>query len=386
MHLRRAVTIFVATFFVVQAVILPSGLRRAAALSTEDKQAIINDWSHWVPNNGACRSAAGDSSSLSGKDNQEKGFNFFLQKGLTPEQAAAFIGNFMQESTMNPAAVEPNGVGHGIAQWSKYDPANPKNGGRWDHDPNDNLKDFAKDRSMLDLATQLDFVWYELTETHYKSALEDLRTKSTLPDMVLSIANNYETAGIIGPRLGFAEDVLDRYGKNYVASTTSTSPTTGCVSSTGAVTGNVVQTALNYAWDTRGHGPDEADAKPTYRRDMPVINGATADSPYSDCGVFVSTVMIASGADKDYPKRVTGIQEDYLRAHPNKYQEIKNVTNTSQLQPGDILVNSVHTFMFVGAQPKGFDSVGGSHYDHVPQATGFYDGFSVFRLKGGTTT
>lgn len=359
---------------------------RAYALNSLDTQAVNNDWVQWVPDNGACRSVAGDTTSLSGRDNQEKAFNFFLQKGLTAEQAAAFIGNFMQESTMNPAADQPDGPGRGIAQWSEYNPAKPADGGRWDHDKDDNLKDFAKDRSMLDLATQLDFVWYELTETHFKSVLSQLRSTSDLAGMVSLIETDYEVAGVSGTRLGFAQDVLDRYGSNTVASTTSTSPATGCVSSSGAVVGNVVQTALNYAWDTKGHGPDESDAKPTYRRDMPTIDGASADSPFSDCGVFVATVMIGSGADKDFPKRVTGTQEDYMRAHSEKYQEVKNVTNTSQLQPGDILVNSVHTYMFVGTQPKGYDSVGASHYDHVPQVTGFYDGFSVFRLKSGGNT
>jgi hypothetical protein len=382
---RRCFSVLIVVVYVLQFAILPAGLQHAAALNSLDAQAITNDWSQWVPNNGACRSVAGDTSSLAGRDNPEKAFNFFLQKGLTTDQAAAFVGNFMQESGVNPTADQPNGPGRGIAQWSEGD--------RWDTTNNDNLKDFAKDRSMLDLATQLDFVWYELTETHYKSALADLRTQSTLADMVLSIANKYEVAGTIGPRLGFAEDALTRYGSNFVASTTSTSSVTGCVSSSGAVTGSIVQTALNYAWDTRGHGPDEADAKPPYRRDMPVINGATDNYPFSDCGVFVSTVMIASGADKNYPKRGTSNQLEYLQAHTEKYQEIKNVTSTSQLQPGDILVNTVHTYIFVGSQPKGYDSVGASlntprSPGHVPQASGFYGGFSVFRLiqTGGTST
>lgn len=61
-----------------------------------------------------------------GNDNAEKIFNFltttnFAATGGKPfnaVQAAGALGNFQQESSMNPAAVEGNGNGHGLAQWS----------------------------------------------------------------------------------------------------------------------------------------------------------------------------------------------------------------------------------------------------------------------------
>jgi hypothetical protein len=349
---------------------------QAAALSSVDRAAINNDWVNWVADQ-VCVTSTSIGGALVGKDNPEKAFNFFLQKGLSKEQSAAFVGNFMQESGVNPAANQPDGPGRGIAQWSE--------GGRWDHDPSDNLRDFANGQPMEELNIQLNFVWYELTETHYSSALSSLKSKTTLSDMVLAVANEYEQAGVIGPRLGFAQDVLDTYGGGSVAQNVSLNSNTGCVSGSGAVGGNIVQTALNYAWDTTGHGPDEADAKPSYRSDMPKYNGSTDNQPFSDCGVYISTVMIASGADPDYPKRDTRIQTTYLEAHPDKYQEIPNVTNTSQLVPGDILINDQHTFMFVGKQPKGYDSVGASLHSHVPQRSGFGDGFRVFRYLGSKT-
>jgi hypothetical protein len=66
-----------------------------------------------------------------GNDNAEKIFNFLTTtnfkgtggKPFNAVQAAGALGNFQQESAMNPAAVEPNGAGHGLAQWSF---------GRWD--------------------------------------------------------------------------------------------------------------------------------------------------------------------------------------------------------------------------------------------------------------
>ncbi|MEO8104917.1 MAG: phage tail tip lysozyme [Candidatus Saccharibacteria bacterium] len=158
-------------------------------------------------------------------------------------------------------------------------------------------------------------------------------------------------------------------------------------SATGAIQGNIVQTALNLAWDTTGHGLNKADAKPTYQVAEPKYNGSTGLNEFSDCGVFVSTVMIASGVDKSYPKRVTGTQQAYLESSKN-YKQI-TTSSTAGLQPGDILVSTNHTYFFVGAQSGGYNSVGASLNSHVPQPSGSvywtdYQGitFKIFRYIG----
>lgn len=164
----------------------------------------------------------------------------------------------------------------------------------------------------------------------------------------------------------------------------------GSSCSDGVVAGSIVNTALNLAWDSGGHSFLEASAKPTYRTAMPQFNGATADKPFSDCGVYISTIMIASGADKEFPKRLTTNQRSYL-ASSNKYTEIK-ATTSADLAPGDIFVNSSHIYMFVGPQPKGFSIVAASLGDHVPEAghnAYFYqngntgEAFRIFRLTNG---
>jgi hypothetical protein len=61
-----------------------------------------------------------------GTDVAEKVFRFlttttfkgFGNKAFNALQAAGALGNFQQESTMNPKAIQPNGDGHGLAQWS----------------------------------------------------------------------------------------------------------------------------------------------------------------------------------------------------------------------------------------------------------------------------
>jgi hypothetical protein len=144
--------------------------------------------------------------------------------------------------------------------------------------------------------------------------------------------------------------------------------------------GTVVETALNLAWDTPGHGPYESDAKPTYQQAMPQYNGSVGTDPFSDCGVFVATVMHMTGADPQYPKRGTGEQQTYVQSHPEKYDVFPNLTNTSQLQPGDIFIvnngRSGHTYIYTGDYQGGnnqrYNAASASLHGHVPQATNTY--------------
>lgn len=56
--------------------------------------------------------------SLTGGTNQEKAWNYFTGRGLTPVAAAGAMGNIQAESSFRASAVESNGVGLGIIQWS----------------------------------------------------------------------------------------------------------------------------------------------------------------------------------------------------------------------------------------------------------------------------
>jgi hypothetical protein len=122
---------------------------------------------------------------------------------------------------------------------------------------------------------------------------------------------------------------------------------------------------------------------------MPKYNGATAITPWTDCGVFVATVMVMSGVDKDYVRRLTTSQRDYVR-RSSKYQVFENLNSISELQPGDIFVNNFHTFIYTGNYKGGdgrtYNAVSGSLGDHVPQAANAYfslkgDHFTVARIK-----
>jgi len=139
----------------------------------------------------------------------------------------------------------------------------------------------------------------------------------------------------------------------------------------GIVKGDAVKTALGLAWDTKQDQGKikKSDAKPSFQVAMPKYNGSTAATSWSDCGVFISTVMRASGVDPNYPIQGTPNMLPYLRNHPEKYTIVtEDATSASQLQPGDIIINDHHTMLFVGQQPGGYDTVDSSFNDRVPGA------------------
>jgi hypothetical protein len=112
------------------------------------------------------------------------------QKNFTNAQIAGILGNFSQESSLNPRINEggkvgaPLGVGgFGLAQWT---------GGRQNA-----LVNFAKQRKMDpgDPALQADFLVYEL-EGPEKRAAESLRQAKSPEQAALVFRRDYERAGI----------------------------------------------------------------------------------------------------------------------------------------------------------------------------------------------
>lgn len=198
------------------------------AITKNDLQSIREYTSFY----GECEGAATGTTTVNlvGNDNIQKGFNYFLGKGLTQYQTAGIIGNFMVESSMVPDRNQVGGgPGRGIAQWSVD--------GRWA-----NLLKFAAKNGgePTSLALQLDFVWAELNGTapagDYSKVLNDLKTIG-LPDEndktdaekeaakkgAVEKATNvfmleYEAPGIphLDKRIAFANAALKLYGGSDV--------------------------------------------------------------------------------------------------------------------------------------------------------------------------
>lgn len=344
---------------------------------------------------GGC--SCGGSGQLIGSDNQQKVFNYFVGRGYTKEQAAGILGNMIHESGVEPmklqggatvssAVAVGNPNGWGIVQWTPASKMiNPS-------------RDAGKSFEQIDtLEWQVDFLYNQLTGNSPVPEVgpgDALKRAHTVEEATVAFAGFERFLGWENPdnpeyleRMGAAREVLQLYGGGAQGG-----PGTGC-----GAGGDFVQTARNLAWPEPGHGPDKGDAESAYQQAMPQFNGTPdgADQPYSDCGVFVATVVRMTGADPQYPPRGTGVQLAYVRSHPEKY-EVFQPTNTSQLQPGDIFIIADafdgHTYIYTGdyqgSDGQTYNAVSASWHGHVPQASRAYfrgdkggGPYTVARLK-----
>lgn len=160
----------------------------------------------------------GGSVALTGKDNEEKIFNYFLSRGLSPIASAGIDGNFAGESTWNPAS-----SGGYLAQWQ---------GSRATA-----LGNFAKSQGkpITDLQLQLDFVWFGLThqpggDGDYRSLLKDLKAAKTVEEATTKFMEVYERPGIphLDKRIAAAKATLNKYSNNAPGGATSSGGATAC--------------------------------------------------------------------------------------------------------------------------------------------------------------
>jgi hypothetical protein len=142
---------------------------------------------------------------LSGNNNTEIAFNYFVDKGLPAFQSAGIVGNLIAESGVDPAKNQlGGGPGRGIAQWEM--------GARWD-----TYLAFAKQKGFkpLTLEPQLQFIWHELNGSESAAFL---RLKDA-PDVSIAASNfaqYYERpkSHNYSSRISAAKDVLNRYGSS----------------------------------------------------------------------------------------------------------------------------------------------------------------------------
>ena len=152
----------------------------------------------------------GGPADFSGNDNAEKIFNFYKSQGFTPEQAAGFVGNYDQESTLNPKSVNSIGA-TGIAQWL---------GTR-----KTALFKYAKDNDLdpMDIETQLKFSMTELQGSE-SGAMREIKKAKTAEEAALAIRRYYERPGEHEAhderRISSAKKALKDFNKPQVESPT----------------------------------------------------------------------------------------------------------------------------------------------------------------------
>jgi hypothetical protein len=128
---------------------------------------------------------------LVGSNEAEQAWNYFKSKGLSDIQTAAILGNFKEESGINPKAVQGNppyesdtvvpGRGYGIAQWT-------------DRGRQLNLISFAAStkRPVSSLDLQLDFAYREMTDTSPNDIWDTLKTIDNIRDATLYFHKAFE--------------------------------------------------------------------------------------------------------------------------------------------------------------------------------------------------
>jgi len=124
--------------------------------------------------------------------------DFFINKGLTPEQAAGIAGNLYKESGFNPKAVGDNGTSYGIAQWHLNRFENLKRYPNWDT-----------------IDGQLNYLWYELNTTEKKS-LYSLKQATTPQEAAAIFARDFERglSSNFRPKESAAQNIYINYTQN----------------------------------------------------------------------------------------------------------------------------------------------------------------------------
>ena len=125
--------------------------------------------------------------------NASYAYSYELAEGFTPAQASGILGNLITESGINPEAIQPNGPGRGIAQWSQ--------GGRWQ-------PRLMTGNPKVDLPNQLAFIMQEL-ETNPGYGLADLKASQTPEQAAQIFGTDFERYGIAGNRVKDARDVYN---------------------------------------------------------------------------------------------------------------------------------------------------------------------------------
>lgn len=299
------------------------------------------------PGSDSC--SAGGSVTLRGDSNAEQIWNFFIDNGLSPNQAAGVMGNLAQESGYKPDMVESNGIGYGIAQWSF---------GR-----RTQLENAAKKANVKpsDMGFQLKFLLEEATSRPAKGGggteWEVLKTKKSIEDALVFWHDSFERSAdtaseVIKVRGGYAKDAYASFASGS-DSTGETGSSTSCTdTSLDGSQSSIQKLVKEYAWPTYTRGYTKQ--KPAYTEAVAVaksqgrfLGGNNQNG--NDCGGFVTTIVYDSGIDKNYnPKKGnTSVQKQYLDSNWKKLGSGSQI-NVADLKPGDVAMYPGHTYIYIG--------------------------------------
>ena len=207
-------------------------------------------------------------------------WDFLTSHGIGSVLTAAIMGNIEAECSYDPAAVEDNGVGHGICQWS--------------YERCDNLMNFAASRNTdwSDLNTQLEFLWTEIGPGGPESAAVDkCKDITDVAQCTEAWCRAFErpsgAVAHLDRRIASAQEAFEKQGHGVV---------TGTNVKGGKTSGNKAQAPQN------SYGIFDAVMKPFDSLNSSlgqVMGGITSDGPFkqmSDISTKIFGSMIGGAA------------------------------------------------------------------------------------------
>lgn len=119
-----------------------------------------------------------------------------------------------------------------------------------------------------------------------------------------------------------------------------------CVRSMNYDNSTLANAAVSYAYETQNEGNGN-DGTPLYRRVHEVI--WPGDQFFQSCDRGVSTAVVWSGTDEEFPKGSTTEQLGYLNTS-DKWKKVGDSSNVKmdELMPGDVFCLNGHIFLYVG--------------------------------------
>lgn len=303
---------------------------------------------------------------LTGKNNEEKIWNYLIEKGLSKAGAAGLMGNLNAESALNPknlqnsyekklgytddsytAAVD-NGsynnfvrdsAGYGLAQWTYWS-------------RKQNMLEFARaaGKSIGDLEMQLDFLFKELTEG-YKTVLNVLKTATTVRAASDSVLLNYErpadqSEAVKTKRAGYGQTYYNKY-----AGTTSKPGNGGTTMTEQELRQKVVSIAQSYIGCKESDGSHKKIID-LYNSHKPLARGYAMKYTDAWCSTFASAVAIAAGLT------------DIIPTECGCEKHIQLFKNIGSWQENDAYVPSPGDYVFYDWDDSGAGDCTGSA-DHV---------------------
>lgn len=296
-----------------------------------------------------------ENTELVGSNNSEQAYNFFVEKGFTPFQSAAIVGNMIYESGVEPQRLQgvydrkvpaetlstgqlnDANLGWGIVQFTP---------------PKKIVENVTPKQKANDLEVQLDFIWNQLQSqgpaAESKDILASIKATTSITEAVLAFQGNtkaggkyvgylrpYDQGASVIKRTAAAKEVLNKYGSNSLSSSSSTACTTN---SEGEVTGEYSlpvdkQWYTKYKnWFTKPHHDYPA-------ADLPVPTGTPI---YSMTGGIITSAPAGGGCGQGVVIKGDDGAE-YVYCHGSDGGAITGAKKGDRVKAGQLIMRSAST-------------------------------------------